>query len=144
MRTPYDGALRVLGREVDEMGAAVRAAADRLAEVEAQRRDMGEAIARETAMATALQSAFPAHAYLKRVRAERDAMTALCEQADAALASLRDDAREKYGSLRLVEGAAERFREEAGRELAQAEQARIDDFTGAQLARVVRRVGRGR
>ena len=46
MRTPYDGALRVLGREVDEMGAAVRAAADRLAEVEAQRRDMGEAIAR--------------------------------------------------------------------------------------------------
>lgn len=145
MRTPYDSALRALGREVDEIGAAVRAAADRLAEAEARRRKIMGDIARESHMAATLQSAFPAHAYLRRAGAERDALTLLCEEADAALDALRDQARESYGSLRVMEGAAERFRHDADRGLASAEQARIDDIAGARFARTprsVRRAGR--
>ena len=137
MKTPYDTALRSLGREVDEMRTAVQGAADRLSDAQGRRRAVSDAIARESAMA-ALHSAFPAHFYLKRAGAERDALTELCAQAEAALDALRDRARESYGSLRVMESAAESFRHEAGQAAASAEQARIDDFAGARFARDTR------
>lgn len=134
MKTPYDTALRSLARQVDEMKTAVQAATDLLSDARTRHRAVYDAIARESAMA-ALHSVFPAHAYLKRAGAERDALTLLCEQADAALDAVRDRARESYGSLRVMESAAETFRHEEGLAAASAEQARIDDFAGAQFAR---------
>lgn len=134
MKTPYDTALRSLVREVDEMKTAVRAAADRLADAQTRRRAISDEIARESA-AAALNSAFPAHAYLRRAGAKRDALTILCAEADTALDAIRDKARTSYGSLRVVEGAAETFRQEEGRTAASAEQSRIDDFAGARFAR---------
>lgn len=135
MKTPYDTALRALGREVDAARSAVQAAAERLSDAQTRRDAVATSIAREAAMA-ALHSAFPAHAYLKRAGAERDELTLLCAQADAALDALRDKARESYGSLRVMETAADTFRADANRVAATAEQGRIDDFAGARFSRL--------
>ncbi len=134
MKTPYDTALRSLVREVDAMKTAVQAASDRLADAQNRRRAINDEIARESA-AAALNSAFPAHAYLQRASAKRDALTILCAEADAALDAIRDKARESFGSLRVMEGAAETFRGEENQAAASAEQSRIDDFAGARFAR---------
>ena len=144
MKTPYDTALRALGREVDDMRIAVRTAADTLSQAQDRRRAVGDAIVRESGLA-ALQHAFPAHAYLRRTGAERDALDTLCAQADAALDAIRDRARESYGSLRVMESAADAYRQIAERAAASAEQARVDDFAGARFARAPsRRMASGR
>ena len=141
MKTPYDTALRAIGREVDEVRTAVRAAADRSADADARRRDAADAIVRERALA-AVHALFPSNAWLQRAGAEHDRLAALCVEADAALDRVRAQARERYGSLRVIEGAADGHRDEANRAAASAEQARIDDFACGRFARPSRRAAR--
>lgn len=142
MTTPYETALRALGREVDDRRTAVRAAADRLSDAQTRRKAVADAIAHEGALAE-MNAIFSSYAYLQRAGAEHDRLTALCAEADTALDAARAQARESFGSLRVVQTAADGYRGDADRAAATAEQARIDDFAGARFARAVRPSRRG-
>lgn len=141
MKTPYDTALRALQREVDDLRASIGEAAERLMEIETLRQAMSDAIRHESALA-AVDRNFSPEAYLARARAERDRLRAEERAADARLDALRRQAMESYGSLRAMEGAADVFRQEAFRAAATAEQAGIDDFSGARFARALRHARR--
>jgi len=147
MRTPYDAALRARQREVDELRTAIGEAAQRLAEVEARHQNVADAMVRECQLAAGDWTFSPAP-YLARARAERERLAKAKQDADAQFEALRHQAIESFGSLRAMEGAADLFRQEAGRTAAAAEQASVDDFAGArfarklQLARRTRNAGR--
>lgn len=137
--TPYDTALRAAAREVDAVRTAVGAAAERLSQADADARATSEAIVRESALAAG-HGLFPADAWLARAGMARDRLVAVRVAADAELDALREQARTHFGSFRVLEGAADGFRQDATRAAASAEQARIDDFAGSRIARKPRRV----
>ena len=141
MKTPYDPALRVLQREIDDMRTSIGAAADQLARIELRRETLARAIGAEQSLASSDWS-MPATAYFARARAERSRLAGDAADATARLAALRSKAVESYGSLRAVEVAAEDYRADAERALANADQARIDDFASARVARQLRHARR--
>lgn len=143
MKTPYDTAQRAMQRGVDDLRTAIGAAAHRVAETEAQRGALAEAIVRE-AMVAAGDWTLPRGAWAEHVRRRRAALAEQQRAADAELDGLRGQAIELYGSLRAVEGAAERYRAEADRAAAAAEQAAGDDVAGARAARDLHRSRRAR
>lgn len=132
MKTPYDTALRARQREVDALRARIGAATEQATQAQARKQAAYDADAREKEMAAIFSLSFPAHAYFRRAGTERDALTQMCADADAALDTLRAEARTSYGSLHVLQTAADTFREEAGRAAAVADQARIDDFSAAR------------
>ncbi|MFV0623239.1 hypothetical protein ACBY01_04395 [Sphingomonas sp. ac-8] len=136
MKTPYDTALRARQREVDDLRTSIGTATQRLAEADAGRLAITEAMVRESRIAAGdwTLSAMP---YLARARAERERLAELRRLADAELEALRHQAIESYGSLRALEGAADGFREQADRAAAGVEQASVDDFAGARFARTL-------
>lgn len=136
--TPYDTALRAVAREVDAARAAVGAAVERFSQADADARAAGEAIVRESALA-ADHGLFSADAWLARAGMARDRLAAVRAAADAELETSRERARTHFGSFRVLETAADGFRQDAARTAASAEQARIDDFAGARIARKSRR-----
>ena len=142
MKTPYDAALRTLQREVDDLRTSIGTAANRLTEIESMRQAVSDAIRSESALAATDLSISP-HAYLARARTERARLVYERLAADARLEALRHQAMESYGSLRAMEGAAETYREQAERDLASAEQGRIDDFAGARFARALQTARQG-
>ncbi|SEI77749.1 flagellar export protein FliJ [Sphingomonas sp. OV641] len=141
MKTPYDPALRVLQREMDDMRASIGVAADQLAQLERHRAAITASIGSEQMLASSDWS-MPATAYFSRARAERKRLAHDAAAASTRLAALRDKAVESYGSLRAVETAADDYRENATRALANADQARIDDFASARIARQLRHARR--
>lgn len=137
MKTPYDTALRALGREIDVLRAAIGVAARRLDEAEAMHADLSEAIVRESALAAG-DWRFASDGYRLRAYAERERLTAERRAAEARLDALRQEATERYGAIRAMESAAGSFRDEAERAIAAAEQGLNDDVVGARLARGMR------
>ena len=142
MKTPFDPALRVLQREMDDMRTSIGVAADQLAQIERRRALIAEALSTEQTLAST-DWLMPATAYFSRARAERTRLAHVAEDTSTHLAALRNKAVESYGSLRAVEVAAEDHRSESARTLANAEQARIDDFASARIARQLRQARRG-
>ena len=137
MKTPYDTALRALQREVDEMRTAISEAANQLVEIESVRQLLSDTIQHEANL-MALNWSLSADGYLARARIERERLAGERRAAEMRLDGLRRQAMESYGSLRVMEGAAEGWREQADRTAATAEQARSDDFAGARFARDLR------
>lgn len=142
MKTPYDPALRVLQREMDDMRTSIGAASDQLAQIERRRATIAEAMGAEQSLASG-DWMMPATAYFTRARAERTRLAKDAADASTRLAALRNKAVESYGSLRAVEVAADDYRTQAERTLANADQARIDDFASARVARQLRQARRG-
>lgn len=137
MRTPFDTALRMQQRTVDDLKVAIGASLDRIAGFEAQARALTERMREERVLAHALP--FASDAWLATAR---HAQTRLGEEAEAErarLLQLREQAREAYGTCRAIETAAERFRADAEREAEAAEQAAIDDIAATRFLRTRKR-----
>jgi hypothetical protein len=78
---------------------------------------------------------FASDAWTARMKAERARLDEAAFLAQARLGRLRAQAVEAYGTMRAIEGAAERYENEAERVLAVAEQSAIDDIAAARFLR---------
>lgn len=128
--TPLDAALRVKGREVDALRAAIHVAADTVAAIDAARVAHGAYVARERGIAAAMSGStlpFAMDNWTRRMRAERARMEEDARGAAARLSLLRSNATRVYGTLRAIEQAADNWRAAQERDRDAAEQAGIDD-----------------
>lgn len=137
MKTPYDTAMRVRQREIDEVRLAISVQANQLARIEISHTTIDATLARETRIAASDQ-ALSAHAYVARVREQRAQLAAEKANADARLTQLRAKALTAYGSFKAIESAADGFRGEAVRTQANAEQGHLDDLSTATFVRRLR------
>lgn len=138
MKTPYDAALRVKRREVDAMGAAINAQMTTVYQLDARQTQVRSSLQQEATIA-ANDLGIPAHAYMARLRAEQERLAGERLQQDDLLNQLRSAAANAFGTFRTIELAAEDFRGEAERRLANAEQSELDDssavaYLGARKA----------
>lgn len=148
MSTPYDAALRVIGREVDDMRLVIGEAAQRLVELEQLRHALGASLRREAGMAAAMSHAaiVPTDSYFAHVRARQSATARAVHDADAGLAALRREAGEQYARLKSIETAAADYRAAQRSAQASAEQGHADDLAAARFLRLratQRRIGAG-
>jgi hypothetical protein len=137
MRTPYCGAIGLQRREVDQLRTSIGVEVGRLVEVEQRNALIDESVRRERSVASAALDV-PATAYFLRMRAERARLEADRQVIDARVTQLRGQAREAFGSLTVIEGAAERYRHEEMRQIEAAHQAVIDDRSATDFAQKVR------
>ncbi|MHA6720072.1 hypothetical protein ACX40Y_11550 [Sphingomonas sp. RS6] len=138
--TPFDTALRVQRREVDAIKVSISVELERIASLELQQRDQIERMRDERMVAHALP--FATDAWLAAAKRQREAIEQAAEMARARLTTLREQAVEVYGTMRAIEGAAERYQQEADRAVEAAEQAAIDDIAAARFLRERRKRAR--
>ncbi|KPH62805.1 hypothetical protein ACLIMP_00360 [Novosphingobium aerophilum] len=138
MKTPYDAALRVQQREIDEMSRAISTQAGALGEVEQARERVSVSMRREADLAAG-DLGVCSHAYLQRMRGERRQLSVRQAELKARLEQLRDMAVDAYGTFRAIETAADGYRQDAERVIANAEQAGIDDFSAISFIKARRR-----
>jgi hypothetical protein len=131
--TPFDTALRVQRREVDSVKVSISVEVERITTLEAHTRAHEVTVQQERALAYALP--FASDAWTARMKAERARLDEAAFLAQARLGRLRAQAVEAYGTMRAIEGAAERYENEAERVLAVAEQSAIDDIAAARFLR---------
>lgn len=145
MKTPYDTAMRVQRREIDEMGVTINVQVNLLNQIERAREDAGHTLTRERDLSSR-DFTLSSHAYMERIRAEQARLTRDGATQNARLDQLRNKAAAAYGAFRAIEVAADGFREEAERRSANAEQAGIDDNAATSFlkARFMSRQARGR
>lgn len=134
MNTPFDAALRLRQREIDAMRVSISVQINQLMVIEETRESVDQSVAREVEIAASNWGS-SAHAFMARMRTQRERLLRERAAVDARLTSLRAQAATAYGALRAVEGAAARFRAEANRVAAVAEQSRADDFSAARFSR---------
>lgn len=147
MTTPYDAAMRVIRREVDDMRLVIGEAAQRLVELEQARHAIGASLRREASVAHAMVDAtiVPTDRYFVQLRARQTAAARAIHDADAGLAALRHAAGERYAKLKTIETAAEEYRAAHATALATTEQGHADDIAAARFLRLRaarRRAGR--
>jgi translation initiation factor 2B subunit (eIF-2B alpha/beta/delta family) len=138
--TPFDTALRVHRREVDALKASISTEIDRITTLDTQARAHDETLRQERALAYSMP--FASDAYTMRMKAERIRLAEAADHAQNRLGALRAQTVEVYGTMRAIEGAAERFQDDADRTAAVAEQGAIDDIAAAKFI-AARRKGRG-
>lgn len=131
--TPFDTALRVQRREVDAVRLSISVEVERITTIETQCRAHDARMVEERALAHALPIA--SEAWADRMRTERKRMNDAAILAEARLRHLRAKATEAYGTMRAIEGAAERYQDEADRLAAGAEQSAADDLAAARFLR---------
>lgn len=131
--TPYDTALRLYRRQVDEIKVSIGIEMERLAALTARTRAHEATWRQERALARALP--FASDAWAARMRDERARIDAAQTSAQTQLDRLRREVAKVYGTLRAIETAAQRCRDDAERAMAAAEQAGIDDVSASRLAR---------
>jgi len=138
MSTPYDTAMRVIRREVDDMRLVIGEAAQRLVELEQLRHALGASLRREASVVDAMPNAVivPTDRYFVHQRARQGAATRALHDADAGLAALRRQAGEHYARLKTIETAAENYRVARNTALASAEQGHADDMAAARFLRL--------
>jgi hypothetical protein len=134
MRTPYDTLLRLRQREMDDMRVAITAQATHLDTIEHRHTEVRAAVARaqQTASTDLLLNT---QAYMARMRAEREALLRDKAKVGANLARLRADAVEVYGALRVTRSAADDYRAQVERGIANADQSLVDDLTATRSGR---------
>jgi hypothetical protein len=131
--TPFDTALRVQRREVDTMKVSISVEVERITTLETQARTHDARMLQERALATSLP--FASDAWTARMKAERVRLEEAAYLAQARLGRLRAQAVEAYGTMRAIEGAAERYQDEAERTIALGEQSASDDIAAARFLR---------
>jgi len=131
--TPFDTALRVQRREVDAVKVSISVEVERITTLETQTRTHDARMLQERALATSMP--FATDAWTAKMKAERARLDEAAYLAQARLGRLRAQAVEAYGTMRAIEGAAERYEDEAERTLALAEQGAIDDIAAARFLR---------
>jgi hypothetical protein len=143
VKTPYDPALRVGTRELEDLRAAIGAEQARLAGIDTARRGI-EAALDSAAAAAALDPMLPVHAWTARMRMERRRLARDGNAASGRLSGLRDRALAARSLLSATEEAAGRFREEERRRRAAREQGEADDLAAAAFLRGREGGGRAR
>jgi hypothetical protein len=138
--TPFDTALRIHRREVDTVKVAIGAEVERIVTIETRTRAHDARMHEERALAHALP--FSSDAWSARMKADRTRLKEAATQAEARLGQLRAQALEVFGTMRAIEGAAERYRNEAERTAALAEQGAIDDLAAARFLKARKAQGR--
>ncbi|WP_404337374.1 hypothetical protein AB2M62_02075 [Sphingomonas sp. MMS12-HWE2-04] len=138
--TPYDTALRVQRREVDAVKVSISVEVERITTLESQGRQHDATVRQERALAYTMP--FGTDAWTLKMKAERARLEEAAHLAQARLGRLREQAVEAYGTMRAIEGAAERYQTEAERVAELAEQGAIDDMAAARFLRARRRTGK--
>ena len=131
--TPYDTALRVQRREVDNVRISISVALEHSTAIEQAQIQLAEKARAEREAPRDLL--LPTDAWTAHVRRERGRLEEQARLADAKLTHLRAQAIEAYGTMRAIEGAADRHRDESERTEAIAEQGRIDDLGAARFVK---------
>lgn len=137
MKTPYDSAMRIQQREIDDVRVSINIQVNQLVQVESSLDAAERAVAREGASA-AQDPMMSSYAYITRMRAERARLDADRKAAGQQLDRLRVQAANAYGSLSAMETAADRHRADQIRTAESAEQSRIDDFAAIGFLRARR------
>jgi hypothetical protein len=137
MKTPYDAALRVRQRELDEVSTAIRAEACTLGELERERARVQAAL-RAEAQVAATDLALASPAWQRRMRRQGCELGSLQAQVQARVDRLRDAAVDAYGTLRGIETAAEDYRRDTARAEAAGEQSTSDDLSAAAFLKTLR------
>lgn len=129
--TPFDTALRVQRREVDAVKVSISVEIETITTLNSQAYAHDLRMREERALAATVPIA--SDAWRLRMKAERARLDHQAQLANVRLTTLRAQAVEAYGTMRAIEGAADRFKDEAERVAAGAEQAMIDDIAAAKL-----------
>jgi len=129
--TPFDTALRVKRREVDAVKVSISVEIETITTLDQQ--TLAHEIRMREERALALTVPVASDAWRLRMKAERARLDQQAQLANVRLTTLRAQAVEVYGTMRAIEGAAGRFKDEAERVAAGAEQAMIDDIAAAKL-----------
>jgi hypothetical protein len=139
MKTPYCAAIGLQRREVDEIRLSIGMEVSRLSEVERHQVRVDMEMRQERSVAAAAPDV-PATAYFIQMHAERSRLADNQRAIDARVTQLRAQAREVYGSLNAIEGAAQRYRDEETRRIEGIEQAAADDRSAVDFLVRVRAV----
>ncbi|HUD31184.1 MAG TPA: hypothetical protein VMQ93_20140 [Novosphingobium sp.] len=141
MKTPYDAALRVRQRELDEIGMAIRTEALALDELEnAGRRAKAMLLNEERLAATELALSSPG--WLAHMRRQGQQLGVRRAETHARIDRLRACAADALGTARGIQMAADHYRGEAARAEAAAEQAASDDLGAVAFLKARRDSGR--
>lgn len=132
MKTPFDGAIRVGQREIDEMRVAISAHVEQLGRVEAARAENEQETRRQREVAGD-DVLLASGAYMDRMRAERAQLTKAQAIVDMRLTQLRSDAVAAYGTFKAISAAADNWRHEAEQAIAHTEQGHLDDVANAKF-----------
>lgn len=132
MKTPFDGAIRVGQREIDEMRVAISAHVEQLGRVEAARVENEQETRRQREIAGD-DVLLSSQAYMAHMRAERARLAQAQAMVDMRLTQLRSDAVAAYGTFKAISAAADNWRHEAEQAIAQAEQGHLDDAANAKF-----------
>ncbi len=133
MRTPFDTALRMRRREIDQTRIAIHAETTRLVEIDRQSHALEQELVREY-QACAESWAFSAEAFVKRRMSQQAQLVAQRVAVSQEVERLRGEAIDAYGSRHVLEIAAESFRTEHTRRASRAEQREADDLRAARIA----------
>ncbi len=134
MKTPFDGAIRIRRREIDEMRVTISVQVNRLVEIEAEQTEADAALHRERTVASE-DVLLSSHAYIARMQAERERLAQDQAAVDAHLTQLRAKAVDAYGAFKAITSAAETYQDEMAQAAASAEQGHLDDLAAANLTR---------
>jgi len=134
MKTPYDAALRLRQREIDEMRIAIGAEVGHMLGLEQHRDGIDASLGVEREIAVS-HFGFSSDAFAARMRAERAAVCRDHAARNDRLMALRARAIDAYGSHGAITAAADRHRDEARRAASIVEQNQSDDFSAARFAR---------
>ena len=133
MRTPFDTVIRTRRREIDHMRVTIHAESTRIAEIDEARETLADELRSEYQVASEAW-AISTEAYLRRNLSQRAQLDAQRIAASQEIDRLRRSASEAYGSMVVLERAAEDFRSDSRRRQQRAEQRTIDDLAGARIA----------
>jgi len=133
--SPYSTALRLQGREVDDIKLAIRLESETLANTADSQRALEHSIQRERAIE---QLWHARDAWEAKMRREQARLADEYKASEARLAALRGQAAEAYGKLRAIEEAEVRWRAAQEAAEAAAEQAEADDLSAGRLLKAAR------
>lgn len=134
MKTPFDAALRLRQREIDELRVSIGVEVGQILVLE-QRRDAIDAAIRAEREIASLNNGFSAEAFAARMYAQREAVCNDRDARDARLIGLRAEALAAYGALGAIAAAVDRHRDAILRAENIAEQSQVDDFSAARFTR---------
>jgi hypothetical protein len=126
MKTPYDAAIRMQQREIEDMRVVINVQINQLVHNESSDAEARAAMEREAQVAAGDLN-FSSYAYLSRMNALRVTLREDRTAMEERLAGLRSRAAMAYGSCRAMEVAANDYRAEEERVIVNAEQTMIDD-----------------
>ncbi len=136
MKTPYDPVLRVKQHELDQVRIEIGNENARLTELDNAERKLRDEMSQQ-ADSSDFDLLFPRHTYIQRKAAERKSISDQRMASIQRVEELRDNAAERYGSLRAVETAAERYRSDALKAEKRAEQSEADEIGAVRFVRQV-------